>query len=73
MMLAFGVIIYVPVLLADQVSHYEFLKTVVGFKKEFKFCIETIDGIVYEFDVKTGKILSERNLVGDFSLFRNTF
>ena len=49
-----------PSQIEPSVSHYEFLKTVVGFKEEFQFCIETIDGIVYEFDVKTGNILSEK-------------
>ncbi len=43
----------------QSISHYEFLKRVIGFTKRYNFSIETIDGMIYEFDVKTGKITSK--------------
>lgn len=46
------------------VSHYQFLKQVIGFESGFsyRFKIRTIDNIEYTFNVSTGEIINEKKI-----------
>lgn len=44
------------------VSHYTFLREIIGFESSQNFSIVTSDNIEYKFDVTNGKILAQKSL-----------
>jgi hypothetical protein len=50
-----------PAGVPKSVSHYQYLKEVIGFKEDLgKFTIRTVEDVEYTFDIRTGNIVSEK-------------
>ncbi|MEK7880662.1 MAG: hypothetical protein AAB210_02045 [Deltaproteobacteria bacterium] len=53
-----------PSVIRPMISHYSYLKKIVGFEEpyNYRFTIQTVDNIEYVFDASNGMIVSRKNL-----------